>query len=127
MAEPNREFIQRQEEALAQMRRMQRAAQKGSNSMPPSPAFLKVGEGSAKPYDTPKMPVSEEKTCENKSDGGIKGFAEGILSGGGEFLDSFLDKIGADPDILLIIGLLLILGAEKSDKLLLLALLYILI
>ncbi len=126
MAEPNREFIQRQEEALAQMRRMQKAAQKGNNTMPPSPAFLKVGEGS-KPYDTPKPPISEEKTYENKSGGGIKGLAEGILSGGGEFLDSFLGKIGADPDILLIIGLLLILESEKSDKLLLLALLYILI
>lgn len=126
MAEPNREFLLRQEEALAQMRRMQKEAQMGSNTMPPTPAFLKVGEAS-KPYDTPKPPISEEKTCENNRGGGLKGLAEGILSGGGDFLDSFLDKIGTDPDILLIIGLILILGAEKSDKLLLLALLYILI
>ena len=126
MAEPNREFLRKQEEALERMRQMHQSAQRGSQTMPPSPAFLKVGEGS-KPYDTPKPPISEEKTCENNRGGGLKGLAEGILSGGGDFLDSFLDKIGTDPDILLIIGLILILGAEKSDKLLLLALLYILI
>ena len=39
----------------------------------------------------------------------------------------FLGKIGADSDIALVLGLVLILSAEKSDKLLLLALLYILI
>ncbi len=38
----------------------------------------------------------------------------------------FLGDIGADSDMALILGLVLILSAEKSDKLLLLALLYIL-
>ena len=38
-----------------------------------------------------------------------------------------LSNLGLDSDILLIAGMLLILSAEKSDKLLLLALLYILI
>ena len=39
----------------------------------------------------------------------------------------FLSDIGADSDTALILGLVLILSAEKSDRLLLLALLYILI
>ena len=126
MAEPNYEFLLRQQEALEKMRQMQKSAQRGRNAVPPSPAFLKVGEGSL-PNNAPKGSLSEEKNSENKKDIGAIGFAEGILSGGGEFLNSFLGKIGADPDILLIIGLLLILQSEKSDKLLLLALLYILL
>lgn len=39
----------------------------------------------------------------------------------------FLSNIGADPDISLILGLALILMSESSDRLLLLALLYILL
>ena len=39
----------------------------------------------------------------------------------------FLRDFGIDPDMTLILGLLLILTAESSDKLLLLALLYILV
>ena len=39
----------------------------------------------------------------------------------------FLHDLGIDPDMTLILGLLLILTAESSDKLLLLALLYILV
>lgn len=39
----------------------------------------------------------------------------------------FLSEAGGDSDMALILGLLLILSAEKADKLLLLALLYILI
>lgn len=39
----------------------------------------------------------------------------------------FLSGIGIDSDLALILGLILILSSEKSDKLLLLALLYILI
>ncbi len=38
----------------------------------------------------------------------------------------FLSNIGVDGDMALILGLVLILSAEKSDRLLLLALLYIL-
>ena len=39
----------------------------------------------------------------------------------------FLSETGGDSDMALILGLILILSAEKADKLLLLALLYILI
>lgn len=39
----------------------------------------------------------------------------------------FLKDLNLDSDVLLILGLVLVLSAEKSDKLLLLALLYILI
>lgn len=48
---------------------------------------------------------------------------QSFLSG---FNIPFLSDIGKDSDISLIIGLLFILMSEKSDKLLLLALLYIL-
>lgn len=48
----------------------------------------------------------------------------GFLSG---FNIPFLSSMGIDSDIALILGLILILSSEKSDKLLLLALLYILI
>ena len=48
----------------------------------------------------------------------------GFLS---DFNIPFLSGIGIDSDMALILGLILILSSEKSDKLLLLALLYILI
>lgn len=44
-----------------------------------------------------------------------------------KFKVPFLSDLGADSDMTLILGLILILSSEKSDKLLLLALLYILI
>ena len=49
---------------------------------------------------------------------------QGILS---QLNIPFLGDLGSDSDTALILGLVLILTAEKSDKLLLLALLYILI
>ena len=48
----------------------------------------------------------------------------GFLS---DFNIPFLSNMGIDSDMALIFGLILILSSEKSDKLLLLALLYILI
>lgn len=44
-----------------------------------------------------------------------------------KFKIPFLSDLGADSDMTLILGLIPILSSEKSDKLLLLALLYILI
>ena len=56
---------------------------------------------------------------------------DGSFKRSSDFLSDFklpvLGNIGADSDISLILGLVLILTAEKSDKLLLLALIYILL
>lgn len=59
----------------------------------------------------------------NRSGANSKQSSQSFLSG---FNIPFLSDIAADTDISLIIGLLLILISEKSDKLLLLALIYIL-
>ncbi len=128
MPEQDKDFLLKQQAALERMREMNRRAniKSGSRNMPPSPAFLKVGEV-AKSNDTPTSPQSEEKNSKKEERGAIKGFIDNLLSGNGSDLGKpIFDKIGADPDMLLILGLLLILHSEKSDRMLLLALLYIL-
>ncbi len=128
MPEQDKDFLLKQQAALERMREMNRRANinGGTHSMPPSPAFVKVGQA-AKSNDTPTSPQSEEKISKREDRGAIKGFIDNLLSGnGGDLGKPIFDKIGADPDMLLILGLVLILHSEKSDRMLLLALLYIL-
>ncbi|MBQ8203562.1 MAG: hypothetical protein IJZ75_04715 [Clostridia bacterium] len=127
MSEQNRDFLREQQAALERMREMSRRATLGNtaHNMPPSPAFLKVG-GVAQANDTPKKDELEGKNNDKDNSSGIKGFIDNLLSGNGDLGKPIFDKLGADPDMLLILGLLLILYSEKSDKMLLLALLYIL-
>lgn len=108
------------------MREMSQRAQNNNYDMPPSPIVKKVGEA-ANTNDTPKEREIKEGNSKKEEPKGIKGFIDNLLSGSGEDIGKpIFDKLGADPDMLLILGLLLILHSEKSDRMLLLALLYIL-
>ena len=96
------EFIIEQQKAIERMKKL---AQNSSNSknIPPVPHFVKTeskeipNENSAFPFDLSSLNIP------------------------------FLDKLKTDKDMGLILGLMLILLCENSDKLLLLALAYILL
>lgn len=66
-----------------------------------------------------REPNTGGKECGKKETGGVSFLPPTGIP--------FLRNLGLDSDITLILGLLLILTAESSDKLLLLALLYILV
>lgn len=107
-------FFVKQQRAMEQMKEMQRKSSDSHHSMPPTPPFVKLPEVS--------LPPKEEK---NNSTGRVNN-----TNGLGDLLSGlnlpFLSDIKNDGDIGLILGLVLILMSEKSDRLLMLSLLYIL-
>lgn len=121
------EFLQSRDDAIRRMREMNNR----NNSQvkkPPSPDFVRYrGQNGINANNNRKIevdnkpqkpsPLQDEKPLllrENK----VLGQGLGI---------PFLDKILNDGDTTLIIGLLLLLMSEKSDKILLFALVYILL
>lgn len=117
----NDSFTKRQEEALQQMREMSRRATGGFHNMPPAPPFVKLpdrAQNSAEVTETPNQPSAAPSKAQ-KGDG-ITTFLSGMNL-------PFLNNLKNDGDMALILGLLLILISEKSDRLLMLALVYILL
>lgn len=127
------DFMRQQQAAVEKMREMSRkAAESSGQPMPPVPPFVRLqnrqggaqNQGSAAPQrqSPPPRPQStpalEEKNEEN--------FLFPARKGGLSSLP-FLDLLGSDSDLPLIIGLLLILFSEKADKKLLFALIYIML
>ena len=112
-------FMTQQQKAVERMMEMNRRSMKTQegHTMPPAPSFVRLNEN--KNTDFSKGPKVEEKeaptqflnTAYKKSD----------------FSLPFLKNLKIDRDTTLILGLLLILWSEKSDRYLLLALLYILL
>ncbi len=97
------EFIIEQQKAIERMKKLAENSSRGGN-MPPTPHFVKT--------------ESKDTKGENSS---VLPFDLSSLN------IPFLDKLKNDKDIGLILGLILILVCENSDKLLLLALAYILL
>lgn len=110
----NENFMLRQQQAVEKMMEMNRRSIEGNSyNMPPSPHFVKLPKKEAQnTQQNTKVPKDEKKT-------------EGSNMLGVSL--PFLEKFKTDRDATLIIGLLLILYSEKSDRFLLLALLYILL
>lgn len=122
------EFIQSRDDAIRRMREMNNRTNNPQSKMPLSPDFVRYrGQNGAnainnrkteavnKPQEQPQKP--EEKPLLPREKQSL-GQGLGI---------PFLDKILTDGDSTLIIGLLLLLMSEKSDKILLFALVYILL
>lgn len=109
-------FSHRQERAMEQMREMQQRASKNFPNMPPAPPFVKI-------------PSERKNEQQPKSE--LKGGGAYTANGGGSIGKGlnlpFLDQLKTDKDAGLILGLMLILLSESSDRLLLLSLVYILI
>lgn len=112
-------FMAERQRAVERMKEMSgRAIKQDENqkTMPPVPSFVNVNNRTA---------------SENRGNGEIQknkepknNILDGIL---GDVNLPFTQKLLSDPDMSLILGLLLILASEGSDKLMLSALLYILI
>ncbi len=115
MAESNTDFMRMQQQAVERMREMSnRSTSAAAHQMPPAPSFVKVENRHTAQKTTnenaPLIPKNEPISTMHKN--------------GNPF--SLIQRLHTEPDMALIIGLLLILWSEKSDKRLLLALLYIL-
>lgn len=116
-------FIFEQQKAVERMMEMNRRSKTtqnnsaGSHNMPPAPSFVRLNEnaphsGNTNPPKEPPKNFSHEPQKEPAQSG---------------FSLPILDTLKIDRDTTLILGLLLILWSEKSDRYLLLALLYILL
>ncbi len=112
----NNDFFFDRQQAVERMREM--SARSIDSDMPPVPHFAKLrnGEGSAKPRAREPAKAPPKPTENHGAAAGFPGLSD----------IPFLKNIGCDGDVSLLLGLFLILSAEKADKLLLYALLYIL-
>ena len=113
------EFMRQTKAAVERMREMNarsKIPQNNPHKMPPSPSFVKVGGNYNQPNQNPLHEIKEEKPQEKKH------YKNQNNSLGIPILDNLLK----DGDSTLIIGLLLVLLSENSDKMLLFALIYIL-
>lgn len=113
------EFMLKQQAAVERMREMNRRSQvtnSNPHKMPPVPSFVKVNNTEKKEINQTPLPDFATEKPKNKPP---------VKTGG--FGIDFIDNLLKDGDSVLILGLILILMSENSDKLLLFALIYILL
>lgn len=116
------EFVRQSQAAVERMREMNARSRIPENSrhkMPPSPSFVKVNGNNYEPqkaHNPPMESINEKTKPSPEKQPPSNGF--GI---------PFLDNILKDGDSTLILGLLLVLMSENTDKTLLFALMYILL
>ena len=119
------EFARQQQAAVERMREMNarsQISQNQSHKMPPVPSFVKLNENSnnqslkseQENVNKASIPQPQSKPKHNPNKNANMGIP-------------FLESLLKDADSTLIIGLLLILMSENSDKMLLFALIYILL
>lgn len=117
------DFFRQQQAAMERMREMNARSQFKNNNrnhkMPPTPSFVRLNGDEKK--ETAQNNPPEQKP---KEQAGQKNSGSSFDLGGLGI--PFLDSLKTDSDISLILGLMLIFLSEKSDKLLLMALVYIL-
>ena len=117
-------FLAEQQKAVERMMEMsRRSGSLSHHRMPPAPSFVKrpeEGINENQPNKETKQPEKSQTSQPQKE----------RKSGGVPFLGNmqipFLSSLKGDKDMTLVLGLILILMSESSDRLLLLALLYIL-
>lgn len=126
------EFMREQQAAVERMREMNSRAQFNNNTahkMPPVPSFVRLNENSRNQNaSNPKMnmpPIKEQTKNQSPQPRTTQNNQNNSAFDGLRL--PFLDSLLGDSDSTLILGLLLLLMSEKSDKLLLFALVYILL
>lgn len=125
------DFMRQQQAAVERMREMSRkAAETPEQPMPPVPPFVRLQNRRDMPQSSqmPRQntPPAAQNNAVPPNETGENNFLFPAKKGGLSSLP-FLDMLGIDGDLPLIIGLLLILFSEKADKKLLFALIYILL
>ncbi|MBQ3817124.1 MAG: hypothetical protein II802_02485 [Clostridia bacterium] len=115
------DFFKQQQEAMKRMMEMSSRAKADdtSHNMPPMPPFVSINGSNTAEHQKAEQD-SNPKGNEDRVNKNKFPFISGNLG------IPFLDSITKDADISLIIGIMLIFLSEKSDKLLLMALAYIL-
>ncbi len=131
------EFMRAQQAAVERMREMNARAQINNDTthrMPPTPSFVRVNEN--RKYQNGSAPKNQNSAPQTNSQNHSAPVPQTKVvtqnkSQGNSFLGElnipFLDNILKDGDSTLIIGLLLILMSENTDRILLFALIYILL
>lgn len=121
----NEAFLREQQQAVERMREMSRRSIKSNpHPMPPTPSFVRLPE-----EDSPKVTYNatapqiteHEKKPLQKRHGQSRKDTDSFLSG------LLPKKFSFDGDTALIIGLILLLSQENTDRMLLYALVYILL
>ncbi len=110
------QFIIEQQKAVERMKETARRSNTQNGNMPPSPHFVKT--------DINNQQSKPSRTQNNTQNNIQKDTPFGLNLDKFDF--PFLDKLRNDKDYGLLLGLILILLCENSDKLLLIALFYIL-
>lgn len=125
------DFMRQQQAAVERMREMSRkAAETPEQPMPPVPPFVRLQNRQGMPQNSQMPRQNTPPAAQNNADPPNKASEDNFLfpaKKGGLASLPFLDMLGSDGDLPLIIGLLLILFSEKADKKLLFALIYILL
>ncbi len=133
------EFMRQQQAAVERMREMNARAQINrdtSHKMPPIPSFVRMTDSNSTQHITPPTRQNQENHQPQQSRSVHKESIPASVnhaknSHNNPFTGSlnipFLDSILKDGDSTLIIGLLLILMSENTDKMLMFALIYILL
>ena len=123
------EFMREQQAAVERMREMNSRAQINNNpthKMPPVPSFVRLNENT--PHSNINRKITQPPQKENNNNPPINNHqSKQATSVSNGFNIPFLNNLLSDGDSTLILGLLLLLMSEKSDKLLLFALVYILL
>ena len=111
----NDEFLRQSQEAVKKMQEYSLRSKASSKpNMPPIPSFVKVPNNNNATPRFSEPEIKKEPTASTKTNSS-------------PFNIPLIDNLLKDSDSTLILGLLLILMSENSDKLLLFALIYILI
>ena len=114
------EFLHQSKAAIDRMREMNSRSQINGNSphkMPPVPSFVHLNENrnTQSQHNRHTAPINDTQKAQNPSPSPTK--APQITGNGLNI--PFLDNILKDGDSTLILGLLLVLMSESSDKMLL--------
>lgn len=126
------EFLRQQQAAVQRMREMNARAHSQYNpnhKIPPVPSFVKIPENNNQNFQQPiqqhrpqNIPITPTKISNTTPELNYQ-----KTPNKNQLNIPFLDILSFDSDAALIIGLLLILMSENTDKILLFALIYILI
>ncbi len=115
----NSAFLAAQSRAISEMREMNaKAKQTRMHNMPPMPSFVETNNTAN--ISSPESDSRHTEQEPKKAHASQKDFLSSLNI-------PILSELKTDKDISLILGLVLILTAEKSDRLLLIALMYILL
>ncbi len=117
----NEEFILEQQRAVERMKEMsaQSKFEQSSHKMPPVPPFVRVNRTGG--YKRPER-KSEQSPSKKEEINEPLNFLSSVLGGNGGSLN-----LKNDPDIFLLLGIILLISSESGDKLLLAALAFILL